>query len=96
MNPREPGILGERSYPSLLDIPARIDIVDVFRRAEDTPSIADDAVKNRRAGTVAAKQHLERGGGEKGRSRWTAASSWMRASGSFDAPTIAIVVASEE
>jgi predicted CoA-binding protein len=45
VNPREPEILGERSYPSLLDIPARIDIVDVFRRAEDTPSIADDAVK---------------------------------------------------
>jgi len=45
VNPREPEILGERSYASLLDIPARIDIVDVFRRAEDTPSIADDAVK---------------------------------------------------
>jgi predicted CoA-binding protein len=45
VNPREPEILGERSYASLLDIPERIDIVDVFRRAEDTPSIADDAVK---------------------------------------------------
>jgi predicted CoA-binding protein len=45
VNPKEPEILGERSYPSLLDIPARIDIVDVFRRAEDTRSIADDAVK---------------------------------------------------
>jgi uncharacterized protein len=44
VNPREPEILGERSYPSLLDIPERIDIVDVFRRPEDTPSIADDAV----------------------------------------------------
>jgi len=45
VTPREPEILGERSYASLLDIPERIDIVDVFRRAEDTPSIADDAVK---------------------------------------------------
>lgn len=45
VNPRETEILGERSYPSLLDVPDRIDIVDVFRRAEDTPSIADDAVK---------------------------------------------------
>ena len=44
VNPREPEILGERSYPSLLDVPERIDIVDVFRRPEDTPSIADDAV----------------------------------------------------
>ena len=45
VNPRETEILGERSYPSLIDVPERIDIVDVFRRAEDTPPIADDAVK---------------------------------------------------
>jgi uncharacterized protein len=44
VNPKETEILGERSYASLVDIPERIDIVDVFRRAEDTPSIADDAV----------------------------------------------------
>ena len=44
VNPRETEILGERSYPSLIDVPERIDIVDVFRRAEDTPPIADDAV----------------------------------------------------
>src|SRR5438128_11656145 len=44
VNPRETEILGERAYPSLIDVPERIDIVDVFRRAEDTPAIADDAV----------------------------------------------------
>ncbi len=44
VNPRETEVLGERAYPSLLDVPERIDIVDVFRRSEDTPSIADDAV----------------------------------------------------
>src|SRR4051795_12473278 len=44
VNPREPEILGERSYPSLVDVPERIDIVDVFRRAEETPGIADEAV----------------------------------------------------
>src|SRR3954471_1711693 len=44
VNPRETEILGERSYPSLVDVPERIDIVDVFRRAEDTPAIADEAV----------------------------------------------------
>ena len=44
VNPRETEVLGERSYPSLIDVPERIDIVDVFRRAEDAPSIADDAV----------------------------------------------------
>jgi predicted CoA-binding protein len=44
VNPRETEILGERSYPSLIDVPERVDIVDVFRRPEDAPSIADDAV----------------------------------------------------
>src|SRR5207247_1269350 len=44
VNPKETEILGERSYASLVDVPERIDIVDVFRRAEDTPGIADEAV----------------------------------------------------
>lgn len=44
INPKETEILGLRSYPSLIDVPEPIDIVDVFRRSEDTPAIADDAV----------------------------------------------------
>jgi predicted CoA-binding protein len=44
VNPRETEVLGERSYPALVDVPEHIDIVDVFRRAEDTPGIADEAV----------------------------------------------------
>jgi uncharacterized protein len=45
VNPNETEVLGERAYPSLSDIPVPIDIVDVFRRSEYTPSIADEAVK---------------------------------------------------
>lgn len=45
VNPRETEILGERVYPSLAEIPVPIDIVDVFRRSEDTPPIADEAVR---------------------------------------------------
>jgi uncharacterized protein len=45
INPRETEILGEKAYASLSDVPEPIDIVDVFRRAEDTPPIADEAVK---------------------------------------------------
>src|SRR3977135_2347742 len=44
VNPRETEILGERSYASLVDVPERVDIVDVFRLSEDTPAIADEAV----------------------------------------------------
>jgi predicted CoA-binding protein len=44
VNPRESEVLGERSYPSLVDVPERVDIVDVFRRPEDAPSIADEAI----------------------------------------------------
>ena len=44
VNPRETAVLGERAYPSLADIPEKVDIVDVFRRPEDTPAIADEAV----------------------------------------------------
>ena len=45
VNPRETEVLGEHAYPSLSDIPVPVDIVDVFRRSEDTPPIADEAVK---------------------------------------------------
>jgi predicted CoA-binding protein len=45
VNPHETEVLGERSYPSLTDVPEHVDIVDVFRHAEDTPPIADEAVK---------------------------------------------------
>jgi predicted CoA-binding protein len=46
VNPRETEVLGERAYPTLADIPdeTRVDVVDVFRRAEETPAVARDAV----------------------------------------------------
>jgi predicted CoA-binding protein len=44
VNPRETEVLGARAYASLKDVPVKIDIVDVFRRPEDTPAIADEAV----------------------------------------------------
>ena len=45
VNPNETEVLGQKTYASLSDVPVPIDIVDVFRRAEFTPAIADDAVK---------------------------------------------------
>jgi predicted CoA-binding protein len=46
VNPNETEVLGERAYASLLDIPpeVHVDVVDVFRRAEQTPEVARQAV----------------------------------------------------
>jgi predicted CoA-binding protein len=44
VNPRETEILGHPVYPSLADLPGVPDLVDVFRRAEDLPGIAEEAV----------------------------------------------------
>jgi predicted CoA-binding protein len=44
VNPREPEILGEKSYASLLDIPEHVDVVDVFRAPAALPEIAREAV----------------------------------------------------
>jgi len=46
VNPRLAGqtILGQPVYATLADIPRPVDIVDVFRKAEDTPPIADEAI----------------------------------------------------
>jgi predicted CoA-binding protein len=45
VNPFETEVHGERAYASLADVPEPIDIVDVFRRAEETPPVADAAVR---------------------------------------------------
>jgi predicted CoA-binding protein len=47
VNPRETEVLGERAYPTLLDVPrdVGVEIVDVFRRAEHTPEVARQAVE---------------------------------------------------
>ena len=45
VTPREDVVLGQRAYKSLSEVPEAVDIVDVFRRAEDTPPIATEAVR---------------------------------------------------
>jgi predicted CoA-binding protein len=44
VNPRESEILGEKCYASLLDVPERVDVVDVFRAPAALPGIAREAV----------------------------------------------------
>jgi predicted CoA-binding protein len=45
VNPKGGEILGERAFPSLDEVDVPIDVVDVFRPAEETPEIARQAVK---------------------------------------------------
>lgn len=44
VNPAYQEVLGQKCYPSLRDVPQKVDIVDCFRRAEDIPAIVDEAV----------------------------------------------------
>jgi uncharacterized protein len=44
VNPALTSWEGLPAYPSLADLPERVDIVDVFRRPEHVPAIARDAV----------------------------------------------------
>ena len=45
VNPRETDVLGEKAYPSLLDVPFNVDVVDVFRNPDAAPAIAREAVQ---------------------------------------------------
>lgn len=44
VNPATAEILGQPCYARLEDIPVKIDMVDVFRKADDVPPIADAAI----------------------------------------------------
>jgi uncharacterized protein len=45
VNPRATEILGETCYPSLLDVPLAVDVVNVFRAPDALPEIARQAVE---------------------------------------------------
>jgi hypothetical protein len=44
VNPNETEVFGEKSYPSLADVPEPVDLVDVFRRSEEAGAAVDDAI----------------------------------------------------
>lgn len=45
VNPNETEVLGEKAYSSLAEVPERIDIVNVFRRSEFVPEVAQAAIE---------------------------------------------------
>jgi hypothetical protein len=52
VNPFVTEVLGEKSYKSLLEMPAEmqkiIEVVDIFRRSEDVPPIVEQAIQMKR------------------------------------------------
>ena len=45
VNPNVSESLGEKAYASLLEVPEKIDIVNIFRRSEAVPEIVDEAIQ---------------------------------------------------
>lgn len=44
VNPAVDEVFGEKSYPTLADVPEEVEIVDVFRRSEFVPEIVEQAI----------------------------------------------------
>ena len=44
VNPNESEVLGEKAYPTLQDVPQKIDLVNIFRRAEEAGQFVDQAI----------------------------------------------------
>jgi predicted CoA-binding protein len=44
VNPNYPEVLGEKCYPDVVSIPGAVDIVDCFRRPDEMPALAREAV----------------------------------------------------
>jgi predicted CoA-binding protein len=45
VNPNEREVLGERAYPTLSDVPEKIDLVDIFRRSAEAGAVVDEAIR---------------------------------------------------
>jgi predicted CoA-binding protein len=45
VNPKESEVLGEKSYPTLDEVPVPVDIVNVFRQSRFVPEIVDAAIR---------------------------------------------------
>ena len=45
VNPAISEALGEKAYPTLSEVPEKIDIVNVFRRSEYVPEVVEEAIR---------------------------------------------------
>ena len=44
VNPNETAVFGDKAYPSLSDVPQKVDLVDIFRRSEEAGKAVDEAI----------------------------------------------------
>lgn len=47
VNPAVEEVLGMKSYPDIVSIPERVDMVDIFRRSSQVPPVVEDAIEAR-------------------------------------------------
>ncbi len=45
VNPTAPDIMGRLTYPDVVSIPQKIDVVQVFRKPEDVPPVVEQAIR---------------------------------------------------
>ncbi|MEM3329992.1 MAG: CoA-binding protein, partial [Saccharolobus sp.] len=45
VNPSANEILGKKSYPTILDIPEKIEVVEIFRPSNEVPKIVDQVLE---------------------------------------------------
>jgi uncharacterized protein len=45
VNPNETEVLGEKSYARLEDVPDKVDLVNIFRRAEEVSAVVQSAIR---------------------------------------------------
>ena len=67
VNPAIKEALGETAYPSLLDVPGKIDIVNIFRRPEFVEEVVDQAIQHKAAAVWMQEGVIHEGAAAKAR-----------------------------
>ena len=67
VNPEIEFCLGERAYASLIDVPEKIDIVNIFRRPEYVPEVVDQAIQLKVPAVWMQEEVIHEKAGEKAR-----------------------------
>jgi uncharacterized protein len=67
VNPNIEECLGEKAYPSLLAVPEKIDIVNIFRRSEFVEEVVDQAIQLKVPTVWMQEEVIHQGAAEKAR-----------------------------